>query len=786
ATASLTSSAYTDSKTGITFQRFVDDDTGYAFGMALPEDAGSDFIGQIVAPSNNSEGWAGISLTSSMMASVLIAAWPNGDDIVSTLRETNAYSNPAALSGDSKLSPISKGTFVNSTHYSYTFLCTDCITGDSQSFDVTDDTAVMGWALSDTAPTTPAKSNSVLGYHSAGFGEYGMQLSKAKSADYSTWAAMASASTIGSNSTTTTGSNSTTSAGSSSSSSSLSNTTLAAPTTLNTTYDYIVVGGGAAGLIVAERLAESKASVLLLERGGASTYSSGNKNTVSWNSSVTPFDVPAYGYAVQSSEAAALCTDTASTAGCVLGGSGSINAEMFVRPQERDFENWPTGWKWEDIKDAAAAFYERNPGTQLPSLDGRRYDQGTYNVLAKMFQRSGWTETDAIAHPNEKHNVYAHPPWNIKDGLRAGPVKTYLPLAQQYSNFKLQMQTKVLKVVRNGSAIEGVEVQLESGATQIIKVNDGGKVILAGGTMSTPRILFNSGIGPADQLEIVQSGSTGISLPASSSWIDLPVGQGLKDHPIFKLTLSVKSNNLTAYSVQSPANNDVNMFALGSGPLVQGMQRLNFWTSVDGPDGITRFIQGTTSTAGENEISMKVYLTHGLTSAGRLGITADGVTEFVTKPWLTTSADKAAIQTFMSELITYINNSGDLSIESTTGGNVTAADLTSTYITGDHFVGTAKMGTDSGLKNGSAVVDTNTKVYGTDNLFVVDASIHPDLPTGNTQAIVMIAAEQAAKKIIALGSGSSETSTVTSTAIVGSVTTVPESGSGSGSAESSS
>lgn len=75
------------------------------------------------------------------------------------------------------------------------------------------------------------------------------------------------------------------------------------------------------------------------------------------------------------------------------------------------------------------------------------------------------------------------------------------------------------------------------------------------------------------------------------------------------------------------------------------------------------------------------------------------------------------------------------------------------------------MGTD----NATSVVDLDTKVYGTENLFVVDASIHPDLPTGNTQAIIMIVAEQAVGRILALGSGSSNTtapitSTPTSTA----------------------
>ncbi|KAF1965149.1 cellobiose dehydrogenase, partial [Bimuria novae-zelandiae CBS 107.79] len=78
------------------------------------------------------------------------------------------------------------------------------------------------------------------------------------------------------------------------------------------------------------------------------------------------------------------------------------------------------------------------------------------------------------------------------------------------------------------------------------------------------------------------------------------------------------------------------------------------------------------------------------------------------------------------------------------GTNVTGADLIKEHVTASHYVGSAKMGIkgDAGV-----VVDTDTKVYGTDNLFVVDASIHPDLPTGNTQVAVMIVAEQAVSMI---------------------------------------
>jgi cellobiose dehydrogenase (acceptor) len=65
-------------------------------------------------------------------------------------------------------------------------------------------------------------------------------------------------------------------------------------------------------------------------------------------------------------------------------------------------------------------------------------------------------------------------------------------------------------------------------------------------------------------------------------------------------------------------------------------------------------------------------------------------------------------------------------------------------------MGSAKLGTDDGRLGGTAVVDINTKVYGTDNLFVVDASIFPGQPTGNPSAMIVIAAEYAATRILSL------------------------------------
>jgi cellobiose dehydrogenase (acceptor) len=65
-------------------------------------------------------------------------------------------------------------------------------------------------------------------------------------------------------------------------------------------------------------------------------------------------------------------------------------------------------------------------------------------------------------------------------------------------------------------------------------------------------------------------------------------------------------------------------------------------------------------------------------------------------------------------------------------------------------MGTAKIGTDSGLSGGTSVVDLNTKVYGTDNIFVVDASIFPGMITTNPTSYIVTVAEHAAAKLLAL------------------------------------
>jgi cellobiose dehydrogenase (acceptor) len=207
---------------------------------------------------------------------------------------------------------------------------------------------------------------------------------------------------------------------------------------------------------------------------------------------------------------------------------------------------------------------------------------------------------------------------------------------------------------------------------------------------------------------------------------------------------------MLASQFTNPGQTDIDLFAKASGPLSQSGQRFNFWSSLNGTDGITRFFQGTVNSPSAGTVRAKVYLTHGATSSGVLGITSTGSTQFSTEPLMNTDEDKAAVVEFLDSILNAARKSTILVPSSATA---TGASLVANYVSGTHFLGTAMMG-DS---KQNAVVDKDTKVFGTDNLFVVDASIHPDLPTGNTQAIVMVVAEYAAAKILALGSSSNST-----------------------------
>jgi hypothetical protein len=170
-TAAQTTEPFTDPLTGIVFQRFFGARTSFGFGIALPENPTTDFIGQLDVPMPNGEGWAGISLQEDMVDPLLLVAWPNGNEVVTSFRiARNEDDSPPEVTGDFSIVQIPEGTVVTADKMVFTFLCQNCLDDGQLSFSPqnTQGKFGMGWALADRAVSDPADSAAELPFHNVG------------------------------------------------------------------------------------------------------------------------------------------------------------------------------------------------------------------------------------------------------------------------------------------------------------------------------------------------------------------------------------------------------------------------------------------------------------------------------------------------------------------------------------------------------------------------------------------------------------------------------------------
>jgi len=105
--------------------------------------------------------------------------------------DASNHNTPPVYSSSATMKSIPAGTFVNTTHVSYTFLCSKCITGDSRSININEAAPGVAWALSYSDPRNPEESKSPLTFHDGGLGVFALNISATKSDKYSTYAAMA-------------------------------------------------------------------------------------------------------------------------------------------------------------------------------------------------------------------------------------------------------------------------------------------------------------------------------------------------------------------------------------------------------------------------------------------------------------------------------------------------------------------------------------------------------------------------------------------------------------------
>ncbi|KAL1634694.1 hypothetical protein SLS56_002096 [Neofusicoccum ribis] len=537
------------------------------------------------------------------------------------------------------------------------------------------------------------------------------------------------------------------------------------------------VGSGAAGIPLADRLSEAGKTVLLIERGPPSSgrwlpeeeLRNDQLPFANWRpdwlkgSNLTRFDVPGLLQRIWRDSANITCDDLEDQiAGCVLGGGMAINSAYWWRPPDIDWDyNFPDGWKSQDMAPAVSRAFERMPWTDHPSTDGIDYRPEGYNLISTTLAAAGWKNVTANATPNEKTKTFSRANFFYAGGERAGTLATYLVTASQRPNFHLWTNTMARRVTRAGPRITGVEIESRGTGGRCGTVA-GRRVVLAGGYYSTPKLLFRSGIGPRDQLRVVQAAEPG--LVDEAQWLPLPVGRGLADHTVTDVQLThdsiVQYDFQAAWSDPVPAD-AARYLANRTGILTTSAPNMGpiAWDVVAvAGGGAPRQIQYTARSTGNTTRSMTVsqFLGRGLTSRGAVTIAPDLRMRISTLPYLRTEEDKEAVVRGLEAVVEALRGAGDGIRFTAPAEGMSVREYVDSYpVTSDrrrglHFMGTAKMGTDSGLEpGGTSVVDIDTRVYGTENLFVVDASIMPGMVTGNPSGAIVAVAEKAAERILA-------------------------------------
>ncbi|KAM8720826.1 hypothetical protein ACLKA7_006812 [Drosophila subpalustris] len=283
---------------------------------------------------------------------------------------------------------------------------------------------------------------------------------------------------------------------------------------LRHSYDFIIVGGGSAGCVLAARLSENPAwTVLLLEAGGdepllmdlPQMYPVFQRSPWDWKYSTEPSD--RYCLAMEDQR----CFWPR---GKVLGGCSSINAMMYVRGNRHDYDHWAElgnpGWNYDNIlhyfrkaEDMRVPGYERSPyhGHGGPiSVERYRSPSPLLEIFMAAATQLG------LAHPDGDFNGrtqsgFAPPHGTLRDGLRCSANKGYMRRSWQRPNLDIVLKAFVQRLIidpRGSKRVQGVRFEYGLGEYDVRASRE---VILAAGALASPQLLMVSGVGPQEQLQ---------------------------------------------------------------------------------------------------------------------------------------------------------------------------------------------------------------------------------------------------------------------------------------------
>jgi choline dehydrogenase len=508
-------------------------------------------------------------------------------------------------------------------------------------------------------------------------------------------------------------------------------------------YDYVIVGGGSAGCVLARRLSDDgNVSVLLLEAGPFDTEQAIFVPAAFSKLFRTPLD---WDYATEP-EPHADNRQIYLPRGRMLGGSSSMNAMVYIRGSRVDYDGWAErglrGWGYDDV----LPYFKRAEDNER----GENEYHGVGGPLAVSDGRSKNPLVDAFVAAAQEAGIERNDDFNgakqdgvgyyqvtCRNGMRCSAAVAYVAPVRERENLEIRVGARATRVlVENGRAV-GVEAVVDGEAQRFDARNE---LIVSAGSYNSPQLLMLSGIGPAEHLRTV-----GIDVVA-----DLPVGENLLDHPAIGLTWTT-DEPVSLFDVETEEN--IALFMQGQGPLTSNIAEGGlFWRSRD--DLAAPDIQFHAAPAMFIEEGLVDPPAHGYTfgpclvaphSVGDLKLASKDPTA---KPAIRHNyfAERADLEALMAglRLAADIGDQAPLADRyrrnayeppASSSDEDLAAYIRAKVQTLYHPVGTCAMG---------AVVDDELRVHGIDALRVIDASVMPTVPRGNTNAPTIMVAERGA------------------------------------------
>jgi choline dehydrogenase len=509
---------------------------------------------------------------------------------------------------------------------------------------------------------------------------------------------------------------------------------------LRPSYDYVIVGAGAAGCVLASELSASGAQVLLIESGGTDEAPTVLNPSVWFYNVGGPLD-----YHLPVVPSPRLNNRNFNMAlGHVVGGGSSINAMVWMRGTQRDYDGWAEngakGWAFADVlpvfkrqedwegganawRGAGGPIHIRRPKDPHP----------TAPAFLDAARQMGMPILDDVNGPMRAGAGYIN--MNIAaDGTRVSAVRAFLRPALSRPNLTLLLNTNVVKLNFKGTRCTGVKLMTD-GAVKDIAADK--EVILAAGTINSPKLLMLSGVGEAQALRRL-----GIDVVEN-----LPgVGENLQDHVlvsgvVFKYNGKMPDRPADSNAVEAEAylssghSDDVDIsLVLHQLPVVTPEVASRF--GAPPPDAFTiapALVQPT--------------------SKGSVRLASDNFRDaaVIDGNYLGTDHDFAAVVRAIEAAREIGNQHAFDSLresELIPGPKAGAEDIRElarlASASFGHAVGTCKMGVDT-----LAVVDPELRVHGILGLRVADASVMPQIITGpGTNASTHMIAGRAATLIL--------------------------------------